>query len=134
MVLQQYPDTTLSYHDIDNNDDDYRSTPASPIAGSPIQLNTFNYRIKDVTVSIESLDVPTPLQRATSAKDWYRSDDEGERVQHLIVLQHGYMGVPGDMKLLKRHLSLLLLDPDTDDESMQVLYFTSSYLTSLHFT
>ena len=117
--MRQYVETSLYYQDfaITPNDSDV-SDEAVIVAPTPLLRRDSNeINAQDTLFNSEAI----PRIKTISSKEWFRKDDE-EPVPHLIILQHGYMGCPGDMKLIRDVLATLLLDPSNADDNVQVLF------------
>lgn len=124
MVMRQYVETSLYYQDfaITPNDSDV-SEEAVIIAPTPLLRRDSNeINAQDTIFNSEAI----PRIKTISSKEWCRKDDE-ESVPHLVILQHGYMGSPSDMKLIRDVLTTLLLDPSITDDNVQVIYRTRIY-------
>ena len=117
MVIRQFVETSLYYQDfaITPNDSDI-SEEAVIIAPTPLLRRDSNeINTHDTIFNSDAI----PRIKTIPSKEWCRKDDE-ESVPHLIILQHGYMGCPGDMKLIRDVLTTLLLDPAIIDDNVQV--------------
>lgn len=118
MVMRQYVEVSLSYEDfaISPNESDASSEEPVIIAPTPLLRRDSNEIISEDSLFISEA---IPRIKTISSKEWYRKDDE-EPVPHLIVLQHGYMGCPADMKLIRDILTTILLDPTNVEDNVQV--------------
>jgi hypothetical protein len=126
MVMQLYVETSLTYQDVAISPDTTETSLTHHYTTEPpaqiLKKESREYAEQMNADSVASLDplLKTPDRDQRRSKEWVRPELKDERVPHLIILQHGYMGDPKDMKLLRNTLTALLLDSTSHGDHIQV--------------
>ena len=96
---------------------DGRGVEATVFApNSVLRIDSEYYQNQQQRLSLTGDGVGSLGRAAISDGCWERTTKEGEKVPHLIILQHGYLGSVRDMSLLRNTLATLLNDEDYEDE------------------